>query len=98
MIAAYSDNIEVIDPQTECMAKVVHHEAGNQPIQGQLAVAEVIEPMGPETNLYATSGAHSFAARLPAGERVALQQKVSLVFDMRRAHFFDPASEKAIVG
>ncbi len=62
------------------------------------AVAEVIEPMGPETNLYATSGAHSFVARLPADERVAAQQKISLVFDMRKAHFFDPATERAIIG
>jgi hypothetical protein len=35
-------DVENIDPETECMAKVVHHEAGNQPLEGQLAVAEVI--------------------------------------------------------
>jgi multiple sugar transport system ATP-binding protein len=62
------------------------------------AVAEVIEPMGPETNLYATSGAHSFVARLPADQRIAVQQKVSLAFDMRKAHFFDPVTEKVIAG
>lgn len=31
-----------IDKQLECMAKVVHHEAGNQPRSGQLAVAQLI--------------------------------------------------------
>jgi hypothetical protein len=31
-----------LDIQTECIAKVVHHEAANQPLAGQLAVAEVI--------------------------------------------------------
>ena len=31
-----------LDRDTECMAKVVHHEAANQPLTGQLAVAEVI--------------------------------------------------------
>jgi len=31
-----------IDQQLECMAKVVHHEAGNQPRSGQLAVAQLI--------------------------------------------------------
>jgi spore germination cell wall hydrolase CwlJ-like protein len=31
-----------IDPELECMAKVVHHEAGNQSRRGQLAVAQII--------------------------------------------------------
>jgi spore germination cell wall hydrolase CwlJ-like protein len=31
-----------IDPELECMAKVVMHEAANQPRSGQLAVAQVI--------------------------------------------------------
>jgi spore germination cell wall hydrolase CwlJ-like protein len=31
-----------LDEQLECMAKVVHHEAGNQPRSGQLAVAQLI--------------------------------------------------------
>ena len=32
-----------VDPrQVECMAKVIVHEAGNQPIRGQIAVAQVI--------------------------------------------------------
>ncbi len=61
------------------------------------AVAEVVEPMGPETNLYAAIGAHACVARLPADARVELQQKVSLVFDMRKAHFFDAATEKIII-
>jgi multiple sugar transport system ATP-binding protein len=60
------------------------------------ALAGVVEPMGPETFLYAANGSHSFAARLRADFRVAAQQKVSLVFDMRHAHFFDPATEMEI--
>jgi len=31
-----------LDKQLECMAKVVHHEAANQPRSGQLAVAQLI--------------------------------------------------------
>jgi len=31
-----------LDPELECMAKVVHHEAGNQPRDGKLAVAQLI--------------------------------------------------------
>jgi spore germination cell wall hydrolase CwlJ-like protein len=30
------------DAETLCMAKVVHHEAANQPLEGQLAVAQLI--------------------------------------------------------
>lgn len=34
---------DTIDPEAlECMAKVVHHEAGNQPRQGQIAVARTL--------------------------------------------------------
>lgn len=42
LVAFHSADVDQIDSETECMAKVVHHEAGNQPLQGQLAVAEVI--------------------------------------------------------
>lgn len=31
-----------LDPELECMAKVVHHEAANQSRRGQLAVAQLI--------------------------------------------------------
>jgi multiple sugar transport system ATP-binding protein len=87
----------VLGIRPENIADKIHlHDA--PPDQTISAVAEVVEPMGPETNLYATSGAHSCVARLPADARVPLQQPVSLVFDMRKAHFFDPATERAIVG
>ena len=60
------------------------------------AVTDVIEPLGPETHVYSTSGAHSFVARVLAGSRTGPREKVSLWFDMRHAHFFDPATEKAV--
>lgn len=31
-----------VDDETVCLAKIVHHEAGNQPRDGQLAVAQVV--------------------------------------------------------
>ena len=34
---------DAIDEELECMAKVVVHEAGNQPRAGQLAVAQLIQ-------------------------------------------------------
>ena len=42
LVAVHAQHIDDIDRDTECMAKVVHHEAANQPLTGQLAVAEVI--------------------------------------------------------
>ncbi|HWW63251.1 MAG TPA: cell wall hydrolase [Sphingomonadaceae bacterium] len=36
------DPTAALDPQLECMAKVVHHEAANQSFEGQLAVAQLI--------------------------------------------------------
>ena len=61
------------------------------------AVVEVVEFIGPETCLHLSTGGHSFAARVPSSYRVSVNQKVSLIFDMTQAHFFDPASQKAIV-
>ena len=62
------------------------------------ALAGVVEPMGPETFVYAMNGSHSFAARVRPDFQAAAQQKISLVFDMRHAHFFNPATELAIAG
>jgi N-acetylmuramoyl-L-alanine amidase len=47
-------NVASLDSELECMAKVVHHEAANQSLQGQLAVAQVIlnrvrSPLFPKT-------------------------------------------------
>jgi len=36
------DPTAALDPQVECIAKVVHHEAANQSREGQLAVAQII--------------------------------------------------------
>ena len=41
-VAAEGQNVASLDSEVECMAKVVHHEAANQSLQGQLAVAQLI--------------------------------------------------------
>ena len=61
------------------------------------AVADVVQPMGSETHVYLASAAHSYVARVPASAPVRAGQKLSFVFDMSRAHFFDPVTEAAIV-
>ena len=53
-VATEGLNVASLDSELECMAKVVHHEAANQSLQGQLAVAQVIlnrvrSPLFPKT-------------------------------------------------
>jgi multiple sugar transport system ATP-binding protein len=61
------------------------------------AVVEVVQPLGSETYLHLAGHAHSFVARVQATGSISVQQKVSLVFEMRHAHFFDPATGTAVV-
>jgi len=60
------------------------------------AITESIEPLGPETYLHLATAAHSFVARLLATDSGGANQKVSLLFDMSRAHLFDPKTGLAI--
>ncbi len=53
-VAAAGQNVASLDSELECMAKVVHHEAANQSLRGQLAVAQLIlnrlkSPLFPKT-------------------------------------------------
>ncbi|MDP8261956.1 MAG: sn-glycerol-3-phosphate ABC transporter ATP-binding protein UgpC [Candidatus Ancaeobacter aquaticus] len=60
------------------------------------AMVEVIEPMGAETYLYLNTNAHSFIARMDAHEQVEVNQKIEVVFNMTKVHFFDCETEKTI--
>ncbi len=42
MVSLRVAHLRHVGPTTECMAKVVYHEAANQALSGQLAVAQVI--------------------------------------------------------
>ncbi len=61
------------------------------------ATVEVIEPMGAETYLYLNTDKHPFIARVDAHEKVEVNQKLEVVFNMSKVHFFDRDTEKAIV-
>ena len=61
------------------------------------AVVEVVQPLGPETYLYLAGHAHSLVARVRPADDFSVNQKVSLTFDVRQAHFFEPGSGRAIV-
>ena len=66
------------------------------PAQAVEAVVEVVQPMGAETYLSLAGTAQPFVARVPAGGRVRSGERVGLVFDMARAHFFDAITERTL--
>lgn len=77
------------------------YEAENQavaavPAPGQ-ATVEVVEPMGNEMFVYLNTGRHTLVARFASREEPKVNSRKDIVFDLSRAHFFDPRTEAAIV-
>lgn len=60
------------------------------------ATVEVVAPMGSEIYLYMNVGRNSFTARVNNQDTAKANQDVQLVFDMSKAHFFDPVTEEVI--
>lgn len=60
------------------------------------AMVEVVEPMGGETYLCLSTGSHSFMARTTGHDRVRVNQRLDVVFNMSKCHFFDAQTEKTI--
>jgi multiple sugar transport system ATP-binding protein len=60
------------------------------------ATVEVVEPMGAETHIYLATGHHRFIARLHSRARFTVGEEIGVSFDMRKCHFFDPATERVI--
>ena len=56
--------------------------------EGVEATVEVVEMMGSEVYLYATTGKSSFTARVSAGCGAKVGDKVQLALDPAKAHFF----------
>lgn len=62
------------------------------------ATLEVLEPMGAETFLYlVTHGSNLIVRAGPLDAKSLIGKQLTLVADMNRAHFFDVATENAIV-
>ncbi len=60
------------------------------------ATVEVVEPMGSEVNLHLRAGQQTLIARVNPQVRPEANQDLDLVFDMGKAHFFDPDTDQAI--
>ncbi len=61
------------------------------------ARTELIQSAGHETFVYFLSGRLPFVARFPGSDGLTPGAKVSLVFDMSAAHFFDASTERALL-
>ena len=61
------------------------------------ATVELVEPMGAEIHLTLSTGTHSFTSRLDSHETATVGQRLDMVFDMNKCHFFDPQTENVIV-
>ena len=67
------------------------------PAQVVKATVEVVEMMGSEVYLYASTGKSSFTARVQASCRKQIGDPVEVVLDMDKLHFFGGADEKALL-
>jgi multiple sugar transport system ATP-binding protein len=76
----------------------VHLSADAPPDAAISATIEAIQQMGSETCLCLTLGPDFIAVRVGAAHDFRVGQTVLLIFEMNRAHFFDPATEKIITG
>ena len=61
------------------------------------ANVEVVEPMGSEIFLYMVKDSNRFVARVGADDTAQINQDLEVVFDMSKAHFFDPETEETLV-
>ena len=61
------------------------------------STVELVEPLGAEVYLHLRVGSHALMARVGPHDRPEENQDLDLVFDMGKAHFFDPTTEAAIV-
>ena len=61
------------------------------------STVELVEPLGAEVYLHLRVGQHAIIARVGPHDRPEVNQDIEVVFDMGKAHFFDPETEAAIV-
>ena len=60
------------------------------------ATVNVVEPLGDEMIVYLSTGAHDLIAKADAHQRVSVGERVTVAFDLRKAHLFDPESGKNV--
>jgi multiple sugar transport system ATP-binding protein len=95
-LAAYAGKAVILGIRPENIAN--KPQAPDAPAEWTFeTTVEIVEPMGPETYVHLAIGSGSIVARWPIKDPIRLNQKLSVVIDMREAHFFDPLTEKMIL-
>jgi multiple sugar transport system ATP-binding protein len=71
------------------------HEAAatDEPSRRVKCIVEYVEPMGAETLLHLSSGASTFVVRTHPATAGRAGQPLDVVFDLDRAHLFDPQAQ-----
>jgi len=59
-------------------------------------IVEIVEMMGNEIYLHLTIDQNTLIARVPPDTKVEEGQKINVIFNLSKAHYFDPDSEKRI--
>jgi multiple sugar transport system ATP-binding protein len=70
---------------------------GAQPAWTIKATVDVHEPLGSDSILYLTAGAHSIVARVDARTQARMGDSVEVIFNMRKMHLFNPETQQAIM-
>jgi len=94
-IMEYTGKPVVLGVRPEHIAPAPSRPASDQSVQ---AVIELVQPTGAEVCLSLAAGPHLFVARLPGADSDRFLGRGSFSFDMRQAHFFDPATDRRIGG
>src|SRR2546421_4611102 len=77
---------------------IVHDDATGamQERPGLKAEVEILQNLGSESYLLLAVATDSLIARVRPQHQLKLHQSISLVFDMSKAHYFDPLTKQAI--
>lgn len=94
-IAAYTDQQVIFGIRPEDVYDRIFAQDA-RPEYTITATVEVVEPMGSEIILFMNAGRNSFIARVNNQDTAKPNQDLQMVFDMSKAHFFDPVTEEAI--
>ncbi|MFH1037384.1 MAG: sn-glycerol-3-phosphate ABC transporter ATP-binding protein UgpC [PVC group bacterium] len=61
-----------------------------------VAAVEEVEPLGAEMFVHFSAGSARFVGRIVIRDYIHIGESIDLVFDMSKAHFFDPESGKTV--
>ncbi len=92
----YQNKKIILGIRPECIRNKLHAKHA-PPERTILATVDVVEPMGSEIYLYFSTGNQTFVVRADAHDKAQVSEKLEVVLNMDKAHFFDPDTEEAII-